>query len=480
MEKQQPLVLQVNGGRFIVTVSEDAMTAWAEFMPARETGVAVGPELIAMVLADQHIVHGLQEKAIRKMAEECARAPAHLKLVIARGTKPVDVLPPYVQMRKEFDPEQRNGIKEDEKGHIDYREFSPFTIVQRNEYLAVQRPGIPGKQGCNVYGQELPFGVVPCRNIQAGKNIRVEQNGYYAAVCGQLLLSGELLNVENTLVIKGSVGYATGHINFPGDITIHGFVNDGFKLYSGGKITCKQTLDVTNVSAKGGLEVNGGIIGRLEAGIQVDGGVNVRFMEHCNLYSDGDITVRAEIIQSMIHTKGRLSMGEGSDIISSTIHSFHSVESVNITNSGGRMSAFYLGMDFGLEDAVHESRQRLGDLAGKRDQAKILLDKAPENRRKDMEKVYDRVESQWLAELEKLGKLLERFYVDPRAELRATGEIARGTRIEICGTVLVLPVGMKETTFRLSENRKSIIIDTETIGKSVERIKLLHGRRRVK
>jgi uncharacterized protein (DUF342 family) len=477
--KQQPAVLNVNDGGFDVTISDDAMTVWAEFIPARGTGRPVGLVQIDAVLAAWHITHGIQTKAVQQAAAECARTKEHLKKVlIARGTEPVDEVPPFVEMLRRFDPSKKNGIKENNQGNIDYREFSPFTIVRQNEYLAAQRPGNPGQKGRNVYGEELPFGVAPGRTIQAGKNIRVEKNGYYAARYGQLLLTGDVLNVEETLVIKGSVGYATGHIDFPGDIVIHGFVNDGFKLYSGGTITCMQTLDVTDVNAKHGLIVNGGIIGRLESAVKIGDDVSVRFMDHCTFSSEGDIKVRAEIIRSTIHTQGRITMEEGSSIIDSTIHSFHSVSAANITNSTGSMSAFYLGMDFRLRDAVNESRLRLDSLTRKRDQVQKLLGMVPENQSKDIRNAYVLADARRRLEEKKLEKLLELFYVDPKAELQVTGEIARGAYIEICEASLVLPCDMKEMTFRLSENGKSIVMDADAVKESKKHLKLLFGRKR--
>jgi uncharacterized protein (DUF342 family) len=480
MEQQQLFAPNINDGGFNVTISKDAMTVWGEFTPARGIGRPVGQEQINAVLAAYQIVHGIQIKTIQKAVSECAKTKAALKMVlVAQGTEPVAEVQPYMEILSEFDPGKKNGIREGAQGQIDFRQFSPFTIVRQYEYLAARRPGNPGKNGRNVYGEEMPFTVAPAKGIQAGKNICVEQNGCFAAVHGQLLLTGDVLNVDETLVIQGSVGYKTGHIDFPGDIIIHGFVNDGFRLYSGGTITCKQTLDVTDVSAKRGLIVNGGVIGRLESTIKVGDDVDVRFMDHCNFFSDGNITVRAEIIRSTVHTKGRVTLGQDSSIIDSTIHSFHSISAAAITNSTGSRSALCLGMDFDLRDAVNESRLRLDDLTKKSDQANRQFAQAPDNRRQDLRNASVLADARRLLEEKKLEKLLAQFYVDPKAELQVNGKIAQGTRIEICGAFLVVPCDMKEMTFRLSESGKSIIMDADAIKEAAkQRTKLLFGRRR--
>jgi uncharacterized protein (DUF342 family) len=479
MEQAMSEVFNVDDGRISITISDNAMEVWGDFMPALGSGRPLTIGQTAEFLKSNGVIAGINWDNINKALADCARTRQALtRILVAHGEPPVSNIPAYFEMRSEFDPSKKNGIVEDENAQIDYREFSPFTIVEQDTCLAILRPEIPGKKGFNIYGAELPFEITPHENIEAGKNIRVEERALYASCCGQLLLTGSVLNVENSLEIKGSVGYATGHIRFPGDIVIHGFVNDGFKIYSGASITCMQTLDVTDVFAKGELNVSGGIIGRMEAIINVQAESHVRFIEHCHFSSEGDIEVGEEILDSTIFTRGKLVMKSDGSIIASSVHSIHSVFADNIENRAGRTSSFHLGMDFSLQESFAESKKRLDDLTQKLAQADARITATPINRREYFDKVRRRIEERLNDETRVFNSLFTQFYIDEKAILQVAGEVAVGTRVEIGEASYTVLSAIHNVCFKLSENKKHIVVDRyDNDAKPVEKLKLLHGRR---
>jgi uncharacterized protein (DUF342 family) len=480
MEQAVSEVFNVDDGRISITILDNAMEVWGDFMPALGSGLPLTIGQTEAFLKSNDIVAGINWDVINKALADCAQTRQALtRILIAHGEPPVANIPVYFEMVPEFDPAQKNGIMEDENVQIDYREFSPFTIVEKGKRLAILCPEIPGKKGFTVYGAELPFEITPRDTIEAGKNIRVEERALYAASCGQLLLTDRVLNVEESLEIKGSVGYATGHIRFPGNIIIHGFVNDGFNIYSGASITCMQTLDGTNVSANGNLDVSGGVIGRMEARITVKAESHVRFIEHCHFSGEGDIKVGEEILDSTIFTRGKVLMESDSSIIASSIHSIHSVFADNIENRAGRTSSFSIGMDFTLRESVAEGKKRLADLSKKLSEAEARVAQTPVNRREYFEGVRKHIEERWLDETCALNELLTRFYIDDTAILQVSGEVAAGTCVEICEVSYSVLSPMKNVSFKLSENKKHITVDrSREDEKPVEKLTLLHGRRR--
>jgi uncharacterized protein (DUF342 family) len=310
---------------------------------------------------------------------------------------------------------------------------------------------------------ELPFELVPEQDITAGNNIRIEgqgtRAGLYSAVNGQLLLTDGLLHVEETLEIPGSVGYTTGHIKFPGDILIQGFVNDGFKLDCGGSITCKQTLDVTEVVCSGSLTVTGGIIGRQQASIKVGANMYVRFIDHCNLECKGNINVGGEIINSTVHTMGQISMSAESSIIDSDVYAFHSVYVTNIENRSGATSAFHIGSDYTMTERVNESKKRLEELSQKLTEASARVASIPTNQKGYFEDIRQRAAARWQVAEQEHNALLTKMYVDEEAVLQVAGEVAKGTQIDIGRATFKVAVSLKNVCFRLNEQRTHIIFD---------------------
>jgi uncharacterized protein (DUF342 family) len=447
-----------------ISISEDAMEVWATFISDVGQVKPLSTAHVDSLLQASNIVYGICQEAILKAINEYTETKKQVeRVLIAQGDEPVTEVPPYFEMWPKFDPRAKNGIDASANEQIDYREFSPFTIVPQNEYLAVLRPGTPGKNGVNVYGVELPFETVPEESIMAGNNIRIEEEGMYAGlystVNGQLLCSDSVLHVETSLEIQGSVGYATGHINFPGNILIHGFVNDGFKLYSGGSITCKQILDVTDVACVGDLEVNGGIIGRQQASIKVGANMHVRFMEHCNLECKGNINVGTEIVNSTVHTMGQINMGDGSSIIASDIHAFHSVYVTNIENRSGKTSSFHIGIDYTMIESVNESKKHLEEISKKLAKAEARIASTPANQKGYFEDVRRRVAARQQVAEENLNALLAKMYVNEDAVLQIAGEVARGTQIEIGRALFKVVAPMQNICFKLNEQRNHIVFD---------------------
>jgi uncharacterized protein (DUF342 family) len=453
-----------NNSRIRITISENAMEVRANFLPYPSLGEPLSPAYVDSALRADNIVYGIQEDAILKALDECSKTQKPVyNALIAQGSEPVNEIPPYFELRPKFDPRAKNGIDANVNEKIDFREFSPFTIVRKNEYLAVFKQGNAGQKGVNVYGAELPFQITPAGCITPGNNIRVEgedaRSGLYSTAQGQLLLSDGVLHVEETLEIAGSVGYATGHIDFPGDIVIHGFVNDGFKLYSGGAITCKQTLDVTDVVCASNLTVNGGVIGRQQASIKVNAEAQVRFIDHCNFECGGNVNVGAEIVNSTVYTMGQVMMSPGSSIIASSVHAFHTVFVTNIENRSGETSSFHIGIDFTMIESVKKSQARFEDISQKLAAAEARIAAMPPNQKGYFEDVRRRIAERQIAEAENLNALLARLYVDEDAALQVAGEVARGTRIEIGRATYKVVASMQNICFKLNEQRNRIIFD---------------------
>jgi uncharacterized protein (DUF342 family) len=237
-------------------------------------------------------------------------------------------------------------------------------------------------------------------------------------------------------------------------------VNDGFKLDSGGSITCKQTLDVTEVVCAGSLTVTGGVIGRQQASIKVGANMYVRFIDHCNLECKGNINVGGEIVNSTVHTMGQISMSAESSIIASDIYAFHSVYVTNIENRSGETSSFHIGIDYTMEETVNESKKRLEDLSKKLAEAEARASSTPTNQKGYFEDIRRRAVARQQAAEKEHNALLAKMYVDEEAVLQVAGEVARGTQIEIGRALFKVAVSVKNVCFKLNEQRTHILLDS--------------------
>ncbi|MDR2072493.1 MAG: FapA family protein, partial [Spirochaetaceae bacterium] len=258
-----------NDANVSVIFSEDKLELRADFYPPMAGGKPLSVDYIASALNRLNVVYGILWENIQRAVTSCNLNHKIIRdLVIARGNPPVNEVLEYYQINpnlKAPEPDRQGNDR------IDHRSYSPFIIVKKGQALAKLKSRKAGKEGKDIYGTVLPHGTLRPEGVSAGANTRSDGTFIYADINGQLVIDKGVLTVQNSLVVKGAVDYRTGHIIFPGDVEIEGPVSDGFKIYSGGSVTIKQTFDVTDAITKTDLTVSGGIIGRGRALVKVGG-----------------------------------------------------------------------------------------------------------------------------------------------------------------------------------------------------------------
>jgi uncharacterized protein (DUF342 family) len=453
---QSILMGNQNDGNLRITFLDDDMEVRADFIPPQGGGTPLKPGQIQQILDQLKIVHGIRREAIEKALEECNANRRLIKdVVIAKGDPPVNEVAEYFELNPHLN---QPADPEEHRGRIDYRARSPFIIVKKDQALARLRPRKAGKEGKNVHGVVLPFPVVRPEGVSGGANTRNDGKLILAEINGQLIENHKELSVQESLVIKGPVGYGTGNIIFPGDVLIEGPVSDGFKIYSGGSITIKQTFDVTDVVAKGDLNVAGGIIGRGAALVKAGGAVRTKFIENCHLAARRAVTVDAGIINSSVFTLEHIDLGEKGMILGGEAYAVHGIKAGGIGKKTGRAPRIHCGIDFTAQQEKEKNNNRLRILAAKLAKLREMM-AAPEGaeQRAKMEELFRRLEAEQQQAAVKVSDLLGRINTDENAAVEVLGEIVAGTLIEICQVALFVTEPLRKVRVRLDKATGKVI-----------------------
>jgi uncharacterized protein (DUF342 family) len=255
------------------------------------------------------------------------------------------------------------------------------------------------------------------------------------------------------------VGYATGNIIFPGDITINGMVADGFKIYSGGSVIIKQTLDATEVNTKGDLTVSGGIIGRGRGFLKVGGVLRTRFIQNCRAACRKTITVDAEINNSSIYTMETLEMADKGKILGGEVYAIHGIRAGGIGKNAGKATRIHCGVDFTLQkdkENWNNTLRLLSEKLGKLRELMASPEPDPEKQAK-MEELLHRLEEEQKKATLQIGNLMGRINADENAVVEVAGEIAPGTLIEICEIALFVAEPLKRVRIRLDKASGKVV-----------------------
>jgi uncharacterized protein (DUF342 family) len=449
-----------NDGNLAVIFSENDMEAYADFIPPMADGSPINQTLIRAVLNKLNIIYGIRWENIRNAVNECNRTQKLIKnVLIAKGLRPISEVDEYFEVNPHLGerPKPPEGNK-----RIDYRAYTPFIIVKKNQTLARLRPKKEGRDGKNIHGVLVPFPVLHPDGVRGGPNTRTEGEFIYAEIDGQMIEKSKVLEITDSLTIKGPVGYATGNIIFPGDVTITGPVSDGFKIYCGGSITIKQTFDVTDAIARKDLIVSGGIIGRGMAQLKIGGSIKTKFIENCRAAARKTITVTSEINNSTVYTLESVEMGDRGLILGGEIYAANKVRTGGIGRKAGKSSKLHLGIDFTAEQEKGKNNNHLKILDAKiRRLRKILeTEETGSERRARLEDMLKQLLEEQQKTADKVTELLGRIITNENASVEVLGEILPGTLIEICQVALFVTDPLHHVRLRVDKDTGKVVIES--------------------
>ena len=444
--------------RVFLDFSEDNIEVYADFFPAAPKGVPLSLIYVRTLIERVNINYGVFWKQIDKAIEECNATGKPLKKVlIARGDIPVKEENAYFSLadsvRKPAPPQF------EEKGQANYRAFSPFIIVQKDQVIAVLHAAVPGVDGKTVHGETIPFTKIQISSVNPGKNTRNDGKKIYADAAGQLIIAGTVLNIEPVLTLRGAVGYATGDINFPGDVVMEGAVNDGFRVNVGGSLTVSGTLDASDIVVHENLTVKGGMIGRGRSLVKVSGSLDVRFIQNCRVACKKTVTVKSEIINSTVYTMEEVVVGEKGDIVGGEIFAFHSLSAGRIGRENGVPVHIHLGSNWTLRQEMEKNNNMIRLIHAKKEKVANYLSAGTLSgvQKARVDEMAARLSDE-LAKCEaKKGELEKRYVVDRYAALSCTGTIAAGTIVDLCGIELIIAAPLKRTRLCLDKGSGRIV-----------------------
>jgi uncharacterized protein (DUF342 family) len=407
------------------------MEAWADFLPPVNNGSPITSGFINKVLDRLNIVHGLRWDLIRQAMQNCnsGRRPVR-DVLIAKGEEPVNEVTAFFAVNPKV--YSRPRIPQG-NGRVDYRTYTPFIIVKKDQVLARLRPRKEGKTGMNTHGEALPFRTIQPAGVRGGENTRTEGNLILAEINGQMLERGGVLDVKESLTIKGPVGYATGNIIFPGNVFIAGPVSDGFKIYAGGSVNIKQTFDVTDAITKGDLKVSGGIIGRGRGLLKIGGALKAKFIENCRAAVRKTCTIDSAIVNSQVWTLENIEMGDRGLILGAEIYALKGIKTGGIGKKEGKISTIHCGVDFTVEQEKAKNNHLIKTLGFRIRQLREFIDAEEDTEKRSamMEELEQALAEQQKAS-DRLTELLAKTVYDENAVVEISGEVLPGTLIEIC------------------------------------------------
>ena len=437
-----------------IRASKDDMIVTTDFYPPSEDGKSIEEDDVRDKLESYGIVYGVDWDIINSKIDQCNNERIQINdVIIVRGDTPVDEVSQHLVIEERLLKDTRKI--EEESPIIDYKQITSYTLVKKGETLAQVIQLKEGKFGKTVKGELIPFKKTHIIQKKHGKNTKLENNKIVAACDGRFELRSNHFWVNEVFEILGDVNYRTGNISFPGDIIIHGRVNDGFKVESGGSVFCKGTLDASEVVCEKNLVINRGIIGRKKGKVKVGGITSAKYIENCYVESQDSIYIETGILHSIIHTLSKLEMGIDSIIVGGKIFAQNGIIAHQIGTKMGIKTEIGCGTDYTIQQKLEWIKEKTVALALKLGQIEEIIKSRDADNKKLLE-MRDKIKNSIHKLNEATRALIIHLDKNENAEIVVKGTVFPGVYIEICHISYVVPRNMEGVRFFLDKKKGQI------------------------
>jgi hypothetical protein len=291
-------------------------------------------------LEREKIVYGLVgDEELQKFIDK--RLNRIKPFLVARGSEPTE--PKHGSVKYFFDTHPLKTIdpnlaEKDER--VDFKERGEMPYVEKGTLIAERVPGIPGKNGKDVYGKRIDAKKARHVTLRCGNGASISEDKrmIYARISGMPVSTAgrnERVDVLAQYYINGDVNMKTGNIRFNGPVVVKGTVQSGFKVRCA-SLEARE-LFRADVRVDGDITVEGGVVG---SKIVCMGSFKSKFVKGSTVECEYDVVVSNGIVDSKIETRNNCIV-ENNKILTSDIMAFKNVVTMHLgskTSPGCRLT----------------------------------------------------------------------------------------------------------------------------------------------
>ncbi len=329
----------------LVKISDDRMTATLLLHPPISKDFAIRKEPLPELLKEAGILFGIDQNALQKAQEIIEENFNDFHdIPIAFGQPPKPGRDAYLKFAIEIGPIAGQLL---EDGTIDFRERRIMIGVSKDELLATKIPEILGTPGIDVTGKEI--------EPEGGKElvINIKQDVSFDKNSGEIKATKDgILTVINDSEIKvcskqeihSDIDYNTGHIESKNCVIVHGAVQPGFKVVTGGDLEIKKEVMSATINSEANVVIKGGITGKNTV-ISALGDIDFKFIEQGRIESGGNIIMRKQSYYSDLSAKGAIRCQDFTTIIGGNVVAGGSLTVANVGSPNGTPAFLAAGVD---------------------------------------------------------------------------------------------------------------------------------------
>lgn len=431
------------------------MTATATLIPPSGNGLPLTAEYVSETLVRMGITYGVMWDTLTELLFQLNTERTIMRdIPVATGTVSQPEYPEHIVIEERFIPGFRPVT--DDQLNIDWKAISPVRIVKAGDLVGTVIPRQEGVTGMDVLGRPTQYRKETFPLYVLSKNVERRDSQVLATTEGRVVLDGLKISVEEVLIIKGDVDYRVGHVLFPGDVVIEGGIASGFKVYAGGSISIKDTMDAFDISSKKDLVCAQGIVGHGQGMVKVGGTLKSKFIENALIAVRRDVETPGSIVGSKLYVLGSVRMGDKGRIVGGELYATHGVICGTIGGPTLPVTLVHAGVDFTAQKKLEQANAALRELSSRLSRLQELARSRPETA---ILAARDQAEARMRALASHITELTRLVYIDETATIEVRSAVYPGTVISICHMSLNVTEQKKKTRFRLDATANKIVQD---------------------
>lgn len=252
-------------------------------------------------LKEHNVIYGVDNQSIAEALAQIRKFRKPVKVTAARGSAATDAVDGRIELK--FSKAGRNTADAESEKNVDFREVSKIIPAKKDQLLAVLIPAKDSVMGTDVHGKAIPAdkrrGIIP--RLKSGRNVRQENNQYFAECDGLVKYSGVGIQVQEEFTVNNDVDFSVGNIRFTGNVTVNGNVRPGFSIEAAGNVSIAGEVNDARIISGGNVTVSHGIVGKGKSEIIAKGSVNAGFVENSRIEAGGAIKLRSHAMHSNLY-----------------------------------------------------------------------------------------------------------------------------------------------------------------------------------
>lgn len=468
--KDGDFVLEVNTFRRIepimkFVVSEDMLVVKMSLYPGINVDKKISNQQIILLLTEKHKASPsiIDSDAIDEALKLLNDGYIIEDVTVCKGTPPVNgrnAVIEYLFERPSVKPKLLPN------GRVDYREFTKFAFVKKDQLVIRRTPATKGKAGRDIAGNTIKPVEGKDRNVEVvdGVYANLEKTEFRSKYNGHVILADDTVTVLPLLQVDGDVDMRIGNIRFEGTIHITGNVQSGF-IIDADDIIVEGIVENAELNARNTIVIRRGIKGTISKGfVKAGGNISIGYCENARISSGGELSIEKYCYNSLIEANNVMAAGKDAVISGGTIKAFSTIRVSKIgSKSSGKMEVS-LGYSpllqakaekvkieiTQLSDSISRINEALSKLniedpkIQKNPKVKMLLDSAETFRRRLplLEKKYNDLTSKSVCDAPKI--IVEEI-------------IYPGVELNILGVSRVIKSEMTRTEFAYNDYERNII-----------------------